>query len=130
MHGSVGKAFLFEHFFINTLNNKIMARTRRIVNERRDCKKWTRAEDERLLRQVRSFPQNLTKCFLIVSEEIGRTHSAVAGHWYTSLSKKPEALCFFTASPKHVSKNRKNGMGVESNNSIWRRLMAVIRSIV
>lgn len=107
-----------------------MARTRRNHIERRDCKKWTAEEDQRLLRQVRAFPQNLHKCFLIVSEEIGRTESAVSGHWYTVLSKKPEALCFFTASPKHVSKNRKNGMGVESSSSIWRRLMAVIRSIV
>ena len=108
-----------------------MARTSRTtVNERRDCKRWTNNEDERLLRQVRAFPQNLHKCFVIVSEEIGRTPSAVAGHWYTSLSKKSEALCFFTASPKHVSRNRKNGMGVESNNSIWRRLMQVIRNLV
>jgi hypothetical protein len=107
-----------------------MARTRRIATERRNMKRWSAEEDARLLRQVRAFPQNLHKCFLIVSEEIGRTESAVAGHWYTSLSKKPDAMCFFTASPKHVSKNRKNGMGVESNSSIWRRLMAVIRSIV
>ena len=107
-----------------------MARTRRNQVERNDRKKWTASEDERLLRQIRVFPQNLSKCFLIVSQEIGRTQSAVAGHWYTSLSKKPEALCFFTASPKHVSKNRKNGMGVETNSSVWRRLIAVIRNIL
>lgn len=107
-----------------------MARTRRNYTERRDMRRWTNEEDQRLLRQVRAFPQNLHKCFLIVSEEIGRTESAVSGRWYTVLSKKPESLCFFTASPKHVSKNRKNGMGVETNGNIWRRLMAVIRSIV
>lgn len=108
-----------------------MARTRRnSVNNRRDMRRWTSEEDARLLRQVRAFPQNLHKCFLIVSEEIGRTDKAVAAHWYSSLSKKPDAMCFFTASPKHVSKNRKNGMGVESNGNIWRRLMTVIRSIV
>lgn len=108
-----------------------MVRTRQNqVIERRDCKKWTTEENARLLRQVRSFPQNLHKCFLIVSEEIGRTDKAVQAHWYQHLSKQPDAMCFFTASPKHVSKNRKNGMGVETNGSIWRRLMAVIRSIV
>ena len=107
-----------------------MARQRRSNTERRDMRRWTNEEDQRILRQVRAFPQNLHKCFMIVSEEIGRTEGAVANHWYSSLSKKPEALCFFTASPKHVSKNRKNGMGVESNGNIWRRLMAVIRSIV
>ena len=106
---------------------------RRRINVVENCnasKRWSAEEDARLLRQVRAFPQNLHKCFLIVSEELGRTEGAVANHWYTQLSKKPEALCFFTASPKHVSKNRKNGMGVESNGSIWRRLMSVIRNII
>ena len=106
---------------------------RRKINVVENCnasKRWSVEEDARLLRQVRAFPQNLHKCFLIVSEELGRTEGAVANHWYTQLSKKPEALCFFTASPKHVSRNRKNGMGVESNNSIWRRLMSVIRNMI
>ena len=110
-----------------------MARTRRNVSEsseRRVLRKWTNEEDERLLRQIRTFPQNLHKCFMIVSEEIGRTDKAVAAHWYQHLSKRPEALCFFTASAKHISKNRKNGMGVESNSTIWRRLVAAIRNII
>lgn len=66
---------------------------------------------------------------MIVAEETGRTEGAVANHWYTVVSKKPEALCFFTASPRHVSKNRKNGMGTTSNGNIWRRLLAVIRGL-
>lgn len=107
-----------------------MTRQRRITTERRDCRRWTNEEDQRILRHVRAYPQNLHRCFLMVAEELGRTEGAVANRWYSSLSKKPEALCFFTASPKHVSRNRKNGMGVESNNNIWRRLMAVIRSII
>ena len=91
-------------------------------------KRWTTAEEERLVRQVKSFPQNLHKCFLLVGEELGRSEKAVAAHWYTKVSKDPNYMCFFTASPKHVSKNRKNGMGVESNASIWRRLLNVIRN--
>lgn len=96
---------------------------------RRESRRWTQQEDNRLLRQVKAFPQNLHKCFLIVAEETGRTEGAVANHWYTVVSKKPESLCFFTASPRHVSKNRKNGMGEESNSSIWRRLLRIIRAI-
>lgn len=92
-------------------------------------KRWTAAEDARLLRQVKAFPQNLNKCFIIVAEELERTDKAVAAHWYTKVSKDPRNTCFFTASPKHISKNRKNGAGVESNSSIWRRLMNIIRSI-
>ena len=103
--------------------------TRNGVQEIRMNKKWTRSEDLRLLRQVQTFPQNLSRCFMIVAEELGRTKSGVAGRWYQFVSKDPANTCFFTASPKHVSKNRKNGMGEESNSSIWRRLMAIIRNL-
>lgn len=100
-----------------------------IAEERRFNKKWERSEDEILLRYVRARPQNLHKCFLMVSEQIGRTEGAVANRWYGKVSKDPTNVCFFTASPKHVSKNRKNGEGVETNNSIWRRLMNIIRNL-
>ena len=100
------------------------------IREVRFNKRWTRQEDLRLIRQVQAFPQNLHKCFLMVAEELGRTESGVAGRWYGHVSQDPANMCFFTASPKHVSKNRKNGMGVESNGSIWRRLMKVLRNIV
>lgn len=46
----------------------------------RTCKKWTAEEEKRLLQQVSASPQNLTKCFLAVSESIGRTPQAVANH--------------------------------------------------
>lgn len=99
------------------------------MSERRRIRKWTRSEEERLLRQVRAFPQNLNWCFTMVSDEINRTPGACANHWYTVLSKREENLCFFTASQKHVSKNRKNGMGTESKSSIWRRLINIIRNL-
>ena len=99
------------------------------VSEERTSRRWSQAEDQRLLRQVKTFPQNLHKCFLIVAEEIGRTEGAVANHWYTVVSKKPENMCFFTASPRHVSKNRKNGMGEEIGTSIWRRFLNIISNL-
>lgn len=94
----------------------------------RTNKKWTDQEDAILLQQVRQNPQNLSRCFLAVSEQIERSPSAVASHWYTALSKRSDALCFFTASAKHISKNRKNGTGQESTPSIWQRLLAIIRN--
>lgn len=97
-----------------------------MANRTTKARKWTQSEEDRLLRQVRAFPQNLAKCFLMVSEETGRTPGAVANHWYTVTSKKPENMCFFTASEKHVSKNRKNGMGVSSTRSIWKKLLNAI----
>ena len=104
-------------------------RRRTNVVEDRTSRRWSASEDDRLIRQVRAFPQNLHKCFLIVAEELGRTESAVANHWYTKVSKKPEVMCFFTASPKHISRNRKNGMGEEIGTSIWRRFLNIIRGL-
>lgn len=92
-------------------------------------KRWTESEDQRLLRQVRLYPQNLHKCFLIVSEATGRSEGAVANRWYAHLSKDPDALCFFTASSRHVSRNRKNGEGVRSTASIWRKLVNAINEL-
>lgn len=103
-------------------------RNSRVVAES-SYKKWSNEEDALLVRQVRAFPQNLSRCFLLVAESTGRSQKAVQAHWYTKVSKKPENMCFFTASPKHVSKNRKNGMGIATSESLWRRLLRVICNI-
>jgi len=97
-------------------------------------KRWTESDDATLVKYVRVYPHNLHKAFVIVSEELAdkgrpRTPSAVQAHWYSVLSKKPTSLCFFTASAKHVSKNRKNGVGVESNLNIWKRLLRIIKGL-
>lgn len=99
------------------------------MRRKRTIRKWTIEEDELLLRHVRAFPQNLSKCFLMVSESIGRSQTAVSAHWYSSVSKRPDVLCFFTASPKHVSRNRKNGEGVRTSNSIWQKFIRIIRGL-
>ena len=91
--------------------------------------RWTPDEDATLLRYIEARPQNLHYCFMMVAEQIGRTPLAVSAHWYSVLSKKPEAMVFFTASKHHIARNRKNGLGVESNGNIWRRLLAIIRNI-
>ena len=89
----------------------------------------TDEEDKRLIRQVMTFPQNLNRCFIMVSEEIGRSKGSVANRWYTVLSKKPEVYCFFTASSTYVSKNRKNGIGVLTKPSIWHKLLNILKKI-
>lgn len=93
-------------------------------------KKWTEEEEQRLIKQVTVFPQNLNRCFIIVSEVIGRSPSAVAAHWYAVTSKRPDVKCFFTASSKHIALNRKNGEGIPSNGSIWRRLIRIVNHLI
>lgn len=96
----------------------------------RQPRKWTAEEDERLLRQIKSFPQNLSRCFIIVAEEIGRTPQAVQSHWYTVLSKKPGVLALGTITPTYFSRNRKNGMGVEIPRTIWQRFCHLVRHLL
>lgn len=88
---------------------------------------WTPEEDAVLTRYVKAGVTNLHACFLAVAEQIGRTPTAVASHWYSVLSKKDPL--FGTISEKHWAKNRKNGKGVPSTPSIWRRVLAILRNL-
>lgn len=92
-------------------------------------KRWTKEEDDRLFRQIKAFPQNMTKCFMIVSQELGRTPGACMYRWYKYLSKMPEYKAIITISSSHISINRKNGMGERSTESVWRRVLRVLRLI-
>jgi len=89
-------------------------------------RKWTQAEDTRLLRQVKAFPQNLTRCFLIVAEELDRTPKGVAGHWYQSLSKRPDSIAFLTVSEHNKLFNRKNGAGEPCTRSVFHRILSLL----
>ena len=124
-----GRLFHFSKFIVCRLGIPNIINPNYLFTMNRTFKKWTAEEDARLIEQVKAFPQNLSQCFLIVSEITGRTPAAVAFHWYSVLSKRPDVTCFFTASPRHISKNRKNALGIESNRSIWQRLLSIIRNL-
>lgn len=89
-------------------------------------KKWTPAEDSRLLRQVKAFPQNLNQCFIIVAEELERTPKAVSQHWYKVVSKKPENIAFLTLSGAHKAVNRKNSAGQPSSRGMFHRICRLL----
>lgn len=92
-------------------------------------RKWTEEEDRLLLQHIKNSPQNLSRCFLAVSEATGRSSKAVAAHWYNTLSKNSDTVCFFTASSHNVSKNRKNGTGTQCTRTIWQRLLDIISNL-
>jgi len=94
---------------------------------KRQVKRWTIEEDRRLLQQIRVFPQNLHKCFLIVSEVTGRTPGACANRWYTKLSKDPANAVFLTVSSRHKVMNRKNGKGVRSTPGLFQRILKLLK---
>jgi hypothetical protein len=95
----------------------------------RRVRRWTAEEDTRLLEQIRVFPQNLSKCFNIVSEVLDRTPTACASRWYTKLSKDPANACFVTVSARHKTLNRKNGEGTNSSEGVFRRILRLLRLI-
>lgn len=89
-------------------------------------RKWTPVEDSRLASQVRAFPQNLSKCFLVVAEELGRSKCAVASRWYQKVSKDPRNAAFVTVSQHSKSVNRKNCNGEVSTPSVFRRVLRLL----
>lgn len=97
------------------------------TNSTRRIKRWTHEEDRRLLQQIRVFPQNLSKCFIIVGEVLDRTPTACAARWYTKLSKDPSNAIFLTVSEKHKVVNRKNGEGETSSRSVFQRILRILR---
>lgn len=96
---------------------------------KKSFRKWSREEDERLFHQVSAFPQNLSKCFIMVADDLGRTPGSVAYRWYNHVSKDDRYMAFFTASAKHLSKNRKNGFGISLKSSIWQKFLYLIKKI-
>lgn len=97
---------------------------------KKENKRWTREEENILLRQIRVYPHNLTKCFLIVAEQTGRTKGAVSAHWYSTLSKRDDVVEFATISHSHLAKNRKNSTGVPIQPSVWTRFFRLVRSVL
>lgn len=93
-------------------------------------RKWTSEEDNILLRYMDNMGiSNLHAVFLAVSEQIGRTPGAIASHWYSVISKRKDVQQFARASKKDVLWNRKNGVGIPSDISIWRRILRVLKNL-
>lgn len=92
-------------------------------------KRWTKRDEEVLLRQVRYNPTNLEACFLAVSDVIDRSPKACAQHWYKVLSKDPNSLAFCNISAEHLTKNRKNCEGVPIKESIWNKFLRLIKNL-
>lgn len=92
-------------------------------------RKWTEEENQVLLRHLKNGIGNFHACFAKVAEEIDRTPIGVAAHWYAVLSRRHDVRMIITASEKSILINRKNGKGVESNSSIWRRILTVLRTL-
>ena len=99
-------------------------------------RKWTSAEDSKLIAQVKVSPQNLKAAFNRASKELKRTTGACSNRWYTVLSKSykdnPDAVCFAVFSKKNYGVNRKNCNNettISANKGIWNSIINFIKKL-
>lgn len=92
-------------------------------------KRWTAIEDTQVVDQVRKSPTNLKQAFKEAARVTGRTEGACANRWYYVLSKDKANACFITVSGKHKSLNRKNGKGTSCTNSLFTKVLQILKII-
>ena len=88
--------------------------------------RWTAADEEILINNVRENVTNLAKAFRQTSKELQRSTLACSAHWYANTSIKSGHCLFVTLSGKHVSVNRKNGKGKSSTMPLYKRVLKIL----
>ena len=96
-----------------------------MANKGKKVPKWSQADEDRLIANIKKSPTNLRKAFKQTSIEIGRTEKACTYHWYRVTSKKKHVL-LITLSGSHMSPNRKNGKGQPIKLPLYKRLLALL----
>lgn len=84
---------------------------------RAKAKPWTEEEKGLLIEAVKDNPQNYSKAFREVAEQIGRSVMAVSSYWYNVLSKHQGVWMAIVAENKMVP-NRKILRGNSDNTSV------------
>lgn len=93
-------------------------------------RRWTNDEDEVLITQVRSNPNNLAKAFRATSDIVGRSPHCVEQRWYTKI--RHTEVIFMTVSSKTKNTNTKVTLENKPNNTeevqipIWRRILRLL----
>ena len=96
------------------------------MKKKQKAARWTAADEEVLINNVRENVTNLAKAFRQTSKELQRSTLACSAHWYANTSIKSGHCLFVTLSGKHVSVNRKNGKGKPSSMPLYKRVLRVL----
>lgn len=96
------------------------------MKKRTKAAKWTAADEDILINNVRENVTNLSKAFKQTALETQRTPIACSAHWYANTSIKSGHCLFVTLSGKHISVNRKNGKGKSSSLPLYKRVLRVL----
>lgn len=98
-------------------------------------KKWTKEEDDRLIKAVSENSGNIQQVFRMLAEELGRTRGAVEIRWYGVLNnpnhpKYRGTACFITISRKKRLINNKiessKRVSIPHRVSLWNRILKLI----
>lgn len=99
-------------------------------------RRWTKAEDKKIITAVKRSPENLHKAFLAVSKRTDRTPGACSTRWYNYVSKlyseDVNDACFAIYSKNKYAINRKNvreSTPVNQRTSMWKKIMDFIRNL-
>ena len=95
------------------------------TNSKKNYKRWTQAEEDRLIANVEKNVLCLAKAFKQTAIETQRTPGAVATRWYQYTSKNCGTK-FATISGKHVASNRKNSKGKPLKLSLFKRILSLL----
>ena len=97
--------------------------------ENKSVKRWTKAEDKKILKAIKKSPENLHKAFMLVSSKIGRSEAACSQRWYSYISKSNLSdvnnICFAIVSKNKYAVNRKNpkeDMPKEVKLTFWQKI--------
>lgn len=97
------------------------------------AKKWTKEEEEFLVKTVKANFHNLSKAFREVASLIGRSEWAVAHRWYRKT--RFSATCFVAVSQESKMNNSKNYVPEcghtktpgTSNKTLWERIKRILK---
>lgn len=92
-------------------------------------KKWTAEEEAVLFTKIKANTESLSKCFINVADQTGRSYAAVQKHWYRVMSVRPDTKVFATVSGSKISVNRKNTAGKPVSSSLWDKIFSALKSV-
>lgn len=87
-------------------------------------KRYTEDEDKLILSYLEDNPDNLKKAFAELAQQLGRTPTGIATHWYSTLSRGKHVV-FMTIAKKKYSSNRKTGKMQKKTilPSLWKKIL-------
>ncbi len=101
--------------------------------------KWTKQQEQLLIDNIKSSPNNLMEAFRITSAQIDKSVNSIVFRWYGQKSKNYIGLkdrcvpVFMTISGKTNNVNRKivtqdtSDNTIKSNNNIWKKLLSLFK---